>query len=98
MKRRTSKPQPTVYYTPSSLPRRRTLSEMTREEITLWIQGTRVHLQEKKAREKNYIDRRAARGTHTPTDEAYMRDQYLLEDLLWLLDEMEQGVIAWGKP
>ena len=42
------------------------------------------------ARERAYLDRRAARGTYTPTDEAYTADQLLEADLLAMLDEFEQ--------
>lgn len=41
--------------------------------------------------EQAYLARRAARGTHTPTDEAYEQDQALENELLALLDELEQG-------
>ncbi len=35
-------------------------------------------------------DRRAKRGTHTPTDDAYEADQVLEEELVALLDEVLQ--------
>ena len=42
------------------------------------------------ARERAYLDRRAARGTYTPTDEAYEADQRVEADLLAMLEEFEQ--------
>jgi hypothetical protein len=68
------------------------LEHMTPEEIRAWIQQTREALQRKMQRERNYLNRRAARGTHTPTDEAYEQDQLLEADLLALLDEMESSL------
>jgi len=43
-------------------------------------------------RERAYLDRRAARGTHTPTDDAYEADQILEAELLAILDELAQGL------
>jgi hypothetical protein len=62
---------------------------MAPEDIRTWIQHTRSALQRKMQRERAYLDRRAARGTYTPTDEAYEQDQLLEADLLAMLDEME---------
>jgi len=63
---------------------------MTLDELRAWIGSTRSALQKKMARERAYLDRRAARGTYTPTDEAYAADQLLEADLLAMLDEFEQ--------
>jgi hypothetical protein len=68
---------------------RKPLNQMTPDEIRTWIQATRRALEQKQARERAYLDRRAGRGTHTPTDDAYEQDQRLLADLLAMLDEME---------
>ena len=65
------------------------LDQMSREEIRSWLERTREALVRKMARERAYLDRRAARGTRTPTDEAYEQDQLLEADLLALLDEMK---------
>ncbi len=65
------------------------LDDMSFDEVLAWIQDTRAKLQAKMQRERNYLDRRAARGTHTPTDDAYEADQVLEADLLVMLDEME---------
>jgi hypothetical protein len=65
---------------------------MSEEELHAWIHTTRAALHKKLARERNYLDRRASRGTHTPTDEAFEADQDLLDDLIALLDEMEASV------
>ena len=66
------------------------INEMTPDELRAWIGSTRTALQKKMARERAYLDRRAARGTYTPTDEAYQADQRLEADLLAMLDEFEQ--------
>lgn len=70
----------------------RPLSEMAHDEFRAWIRGRRTHLVAKMQREQAYLARRAARGVHTPTDEAYERDQVLEADLLALLDELEGAI------
>jgi hypothetical protein len=65
---------------------------MTPDEIRVWIHTTRRALEQKHSRERAYLDRRAGRGTHTPTDDAYEQDQRLLADLLAMLDEMESSL------
>ncbi len=55
-----------------------------------WIAGLQDRLQAKQARERSYLDRRAKRGVHTSTDDAYEADQVLEEDLLALLEEVLQ--------
>jgi hypothetical protein len=69
------------------------LNQMTQGDLRAWIGSTRAALQKKMARERAYLDRRAARGTFTPTDEAYEADQLLEADLLAMLDEFEQ--VTW---
>ena len=76
----------------SGHPSRRPLDKMDPEEIRTWIGRTREALQRKMQRERNYLDRRAARGTRTPTDEAYEQDQLLESDILAMLDEMEASL------
>ena len=68
------------------------INAMTPHELRAWIAATRTALQQKMAREQAYLDRRAARGTYTPTDQAYEADQLLEADLVALLDEFEQHV------
>lgn len=80
---RTARPQPVAYSRPP-------INEMTPDVLRAWIGYTRAALQQKMARERAYLDRRAARGTYTPTDEAYAADQLLEADLLAMLDEFEQ--------
>lgn len=70
------------------------LHEMSAEEALAWIRAIRTRLQRKQAREQAYLARRHARGTHTPTDDAYEADQELENDLLALLDELERGAQA----
>ena len=62
---------------------------MTPEELCTWIRTTRGALEQKQARERAYLDHRAHRGTHTPTDDAYEQDHQLEDDLLAMLDELE---------
>lgn len=64
-------------------------NQMTPDEVRTWIHATRRALEQKQARERAYLDRRARRGIHTPIDDAYEQDQLLLADLLTMLDEME---------
>lgn len=78
--------------TRSTRPVRPPLEQMTPGELRTWIVVTRSALQQKMARERAYLDRRAARGTFTPTDEAYQADQLLEADLVALLEEFEQHV------
>jgi len=66
------------------------LNQMTPDELCTWIHATRHALKHKQASACAYLDRRADRGTQTPTDEAYEQDQRLLADLLAMLDEMER--------
>ena len=80
---RTPRPQPVAHSRPP-------INEMMPDELRAWIGYTRTALQKKIARERAYLDRRAARGTYTPTDEAYEADQLLEADLLAMLDEFEQ--------
>lgn len=54
-----------------------------------WIDARRVQLLKKQARERAYLDRRAARGTHTATDDAYEADSRLENELLEALDLLE---------
>src|SRR5712691_9018478 len=68
------------------------INAMTPDDLRAWIGSTRAALQKKMARERAYLDRRTARGTHTPTDEAYEEDQLLEADLLEMLTEFERHV------
>jgi hypothetical protein len=77
---------------PRSTGRRTSLAAMSPDEQRTWIITIRAALVRKMQRERSYLDRRAARGTHTPTDEAYEADQMLESDLLALLDEMAQSL------
>jgi hypothetical protein len=72
--------------------RRTPLNGMAPDEIRAWIRATRSALRQKKQRERAYLDRRAQRGTCTPTDEVYEQDQLLEADLLAMLDEMETNL------
>ena len=66
--------------------------DMTPVEALAHIGTMRARLVAKQTRERAYLDRRAARGTHTPTDDVYEADQELETDLLALLDGLEQAV------
>ncbi|GHO77032.1 hypothetical protein KSD_48030 [Ktedonobacter sp. SOSP1-85] len=73
--------QATVFY-------RKPFDMMTPEEGQRWLEGLRDQLVRKQQRERAYLDRRAARGTHTPTDDAYEADQILESELISLLDRL----------
>src|SRR5690348_10031403 len=62
------------------------LAALTMTDQLAWIGERRSCLQQKQARERAYLDRRAARGTHTPTDDAYEADQILENELVEALD------------
>jgi hypothetical protein len=64
--------------------------DMTPQEGMAWIASLRARLLRKQQRERAYLDRRAARGTHTPTDEAYENDQVLESELITFLDELAE--------
>ena len=68
------------------------LADLSHEETLTWIQNVRERLERKMQRERAYLDRRASRGTHTPTDEAYEADQVLEAELLAILDELTRGL------
>ena len=76
----------------AATPKRPPIHQMSLDELQTWIRTTRAALQKKLARERAYLERRAARGIHTPTDEAYDADQPLLADFIALLDEMEASL------
>ena len=75
--------QGTAYYTPRTRP---DFENMQPDEVLAFFYGCKGRLEAKRIRERNYLDRRAARGAHTPTDDAYEADQLLEFDLLDLLD------------
>src|SRR5258708_6723346 len=77
--------------------RRPPINAMTPNKLCTWIAATRTALQQKMARERIYLDRRAARGTYTPTDQAYEADQLLEADLLAMLDEARARDLAHGR-
>jgi hypothetical protein len=73
------------------------INQMSDEQLATWREATRTALQQKMQRERAYLDRRAARGTHTPTDDANLHDQRLEADLLALLDEMAASLGLEGR-
>jgi len=82
------------YVPPAQPPQQasRRWEDMTPVEALAHIGTMRARLVAKQTRERAYLDRRAARGTHTPTDDVYEADQELETDLLALLDGLEQAV------
>jgi len=74
------------------------LDAMTPEEALFFLSKVRKRLLRKMARERASLDRRAARGIHTTTDEAYEDDQQLEQDLLAILDLIEQAVLQSDDP
>ena len=89
------KPQPKQYYIPSrqvtqgTVPSTVNFDDMNAEQVSAFIAHKRAWLTKKMKREKAYVDRRTARGTHTPTDEAYEDDQREEAELLAMLDAIE---------
>jgi hypothetical protein len=77
---------------PTFLSTRPPLAAMTPDEARAWLGSLRERLQQKMGRERAYLDRRAGRGTHTPTDDAYEDDQQLEAELLDLLNECAQSL------
>jgi len=71
---------------------RKSFSDMSPEEVHVWLQNTREHLQRKMQRERTYLDRRMTQGIHTPTDDAYEADLLLEASLIALLDELERNL------
>jgi hypothetical protein len=80
-------PAGTPYYIPSKPPRRR-IEDMTPQEAVQHLDNLRTRLLAKQRRERAYLDRRAARGTHTPTDDAYEDDQVLEDELLEVIERL----------
>ena len=76
----------------TAAPQRPPLSAMTPGQARAWLGSMRERLEKKMVRERAYLDRRAARGTHTPTDDAYAEDQRLETELIDLLNEVVQHV------
>ncbi len=70
------------------------LTDLSPEEMLAWIREKRDALQQKMQRERAYLARRATRGIHTATDEAYETDQLLEADLLILLDTFDQHLCS----
>ena len=56
------------------------------------LAGRAARFVRKKARERAYLDRRAASHIYTATDKAYEADQLLEADLLDMLNEFERFV------
>lgn len=65
------------------------LASLAQVDQLAWIAERRSQLRQKQQRERAYLDRRAARGTHTPTDDAYEADAILESELLEALDVLE---------
>lgn len=75
----------------NSAPTRSTapLATMPLADQLAWIADRRTRLHEKQDREREYLDRRAARGIHTSTDRDYEADSLLENDLFEALDLLE---------
>ena len=54
------------------------LDEMTEPEKIAYVSNLMEHIQKRQAQQQAYLDRRAARGSSTPTDDLYK--QYILLD------------------
>jgi hypothetical protein len=73
---------------PAAITLHKHLSDMTPDESTLYLGQLMDRLSQKQQRERDYLDRRAKRGTRTPTDELYEQDQVLEDELLALLSDL----------
>jgi hypothetical protein len=89
-KRRAAVPGTLVYH--------KRFQDMTPQEGLTWITSLRDRLVRKQQRERAYLDRRAGRFTHTPTDEAYENDQVLESELLTFLDEIAERLVREVDP
>ncbi len=78
-------------YVPPKAPKK-PIEDMSPEEALAMIADIRARLLAKQRRERDYLDRRAARGTHTSTDDAYEQDQLLEDEIITLIDALEGAV------
>ena len=69
--------------------RRKPFDDMTFDEQLLYIGDLRGRIEAMKQAQRDYLDRRAARGTHTLTDDAYEGYQVLEAELLEFLQATE---------
>jgi hypothetical protein len=99
MNKQANKRQRQQRYTAGSMPHHhgtltyhKPLTELTPDEALNWIQDLKSRLAQKMRRERDYLDRRAARGTHTPTDDAYEADQVLEAEIMGLLETIEHDI------
>ncbi|HEY4385865.1 MAG TPA: hypothetical protein VGN34_15520, partial [Ktedonobacteraceae bacterium] len=74
--------------TSKASPPRKHIEDMDPQEACQYLEDLRVRLLAKQQRERAYLGRRAARGTHTPTDDAYEQDQVLEDELLEVLERL----------
>ena len=101
MPRRPNRPSsrpPTPVYTPpaGTLTYHKLIKDMSPDDLVNWLTGKQAWLTQKMQRERDYLNRRANRRVHTPTDEAYEADQAQEQELLALLEELLQGAQAQG--
>ena len=74
------------------IPFRKPFSDMTPDELRVWLQQTQHQLRQKMQREQSYLVWRASKGRRTSTDEAYENDQILEQDILELLHTLENNI------
>ncbi len=67
---------------------RKPFEQLSEDEARSWVKELYERLKKKQARERAYLDRRKARGVHTPTDDTYESDQQLEDDLLAILEQL----------
>jgi hypothetical protein len=66
------------------------LDTLTGEEAVLYLEQLMERLAVKQQRERAYLDRRATRKIHTPTDDAYEADQVLEDEIMAVLDALRK--------
>src|SRR5690242_7268865 len=91
MRKQISRHLPSTQKTSATFTVSKRLADLTCQETVAYLQQLIDRLTQKQIRERAYLDRRAARGTHTLTDEAYEADQILEEELLALLGDLLQS-------
>jgi len=77
---------------PITAPQRHALYQMSESELEAWAKSIEAALSDMQARNENYTQRRAARGTVTATDLAKKQDNRVAEDIKEALQEL---IVLW---
>lgn len=74
-------------------PERQAFAAMSQDERRAWLTEKYAWLLEKRRREQQYLDRRARRGSATPTDDDYQADAPHELDLLKFFEELAASLV-----